>query len=70
MKFLGHVVSQEGVLVDPAKIDIILQWERPKNITEIHSFIGLVGYHIRFVEGFSRIAVPLTRLTRKDVKFV
>ena len=67
MKFLGHVVSQEGILVDPAKVDTILQWQRPKNVMEIHNFLGLAGYYRRFIEGFSRIVAPLTRLTRKDV---
>ena len=44
-KFLGHVVSQEGISVDLAKIDAILQWERPKNVIEIRSFLGLAGYN-------------------------
>ena len=70
VKFLGHIVSQEGISVDPAKIDAILQHERPMNITEIRSFLGLARYYRRFVEGFSRIAALLTRLTRKDVRFV
>ena len=56
--------------MDPAKIDVILQWERPKNVTEIRSFLGLDGYYRSFIEGFSRIATPLMRLTRKNVRFV
>ena len=70
MEFLGHIVSQEGISVDLAKIDAILQWERPKNVTEICSFLRLAGYFRCFIEGFSRITAPLARLTRKDVKFV
>ena len=69
VKFLGHIVSQEGISVDPAKIDAILQWERPRNVIEIHSFLGLEGYYRLFVDNFSRIAAPLTKLTRKDVRF-
>ncbi|WRX15687.1 Reverse transcriptase domain - like 10 [Theobroma cacao] len=67
--FLGHVVSGARIYVDPKKIEAILQWEQPRTVTEIHSFLGLVGYYRRFVEGFSLIAAPLTRLTRKGVKF-
>ncbi|NBK90378.1 RNA-directed DNA polymerase, partial [Listeria monocytogenes] len=67
--FLGHVVSKHGVSVDPAKIEAIQSWEQPKSVTEVRSFMGLAGYYQRFVEGFSRIATPLTQLTRKDTKF-
>ncbi|WRX23577.1 Reverse transcriptase domain - like 10 [Theobroma cacao] len=68
--FLGHVVSRTGIYVDPKKVEAILQWEQPKTVTEIRSFLGLAGYYRRFVQGFSLIAAPLTRLTRKGVKFV
>ena len=67
--FLGHVVSGEGIFVDPRKIEAIVSWEQPKNVTEIRSFLGLARYYKRFVENFSLIAAPLTRLTRKGVKF-
>ena len=70
VKFLGHLISQDGITVDPAKIDSIIQWERPKNVTEVRTFLGLAGYYHRFVENFSRIAMPLTKLTKKEVKFV
>ena len=68
--FLGHIVSEEGVAVDPAKIEAIINWKQPKTVTEIRSFLGLVGYYRRFVEAFARLAGPLTTLTRKDHKFV
>jgi hypothetical protein len=68
--FLGHVISAEGILVDPIKVEAVLKWERPTNVTEIRSFLGLVGYYRRFIEGFSTIASPLTKLTRKEVGFV
>ena len=68
--FLGHVVSRDGVAVDPSKVEAVLQWQRPKNATEIRSFLGLAGYYRRFIEGFAKIASPLTKLTRKAVRFV
>ncbi|EOY31685.1 Uncharacterized protein TCM_038736 [Theobroma cacao] len=67
--FLGHVVFGAGIYVDPKKIEAILQWEQPRTVTEIRSFLGLAGYYRRFVQGFSLIAAPLTRLTRKGVKY-
>ncbi|KAK9057437.1 hypothetical protein SSX86_022272 [Deinandra increscens subsp. villosa] len=69
VQFLGHVVNAQGVLVDPAKVEAVAGWRTPKNPTEIRSFLGLAGYYRRFIQDFSKIAVPLTRLTRKDVKF-
>lgn len=70
VKFLSHVISQEGIVVDRSKIDSILNWDRPKTVSKIKSFLGLVGYYRCMVEMFSRITLPLTRLTRKEVKFV
>ena len=67
--FLGHVISAEGVSVDPQKIEAMVNWKRPKNVSEVRSFLGLAGYYRKFVEGFSKIATPLTKLTRKDVKY-
>ncbi|XP_020520313.1 uncharacterized protein LOC110006877 [Amborella trichopoda] len=68
--FLGHIISKEGVAVDPCKIEAALKWERPANVSEFLSFLGLVGYYRCFVEGFSKIALPLTGLTQKELKFV
>ncbi|TYK28169.1 gag protease polyprotein [Cucumis melo var. makuwa] len=68
--FLGHVVSSEGVSVDPAKIEAMTNWPRPSTVSEIRSFLGLAGYYRRFVEDLSRIASPLTQLTRKGTPFV
>ena len=69
VRFLGHVVSASGVSVDPEKVYAVMSWERPKSVFEIRSFLGLAGYYRRFIEDFSRIAAPMTRLTRKEVKF-
>ena len=69
MGFLGHIVSAEGIRVDPSKISAIVNWSPPKNVSEVRSFLGLAGYYRRFVQGFSMIASPMTRLLQKDVKF-
>nr|KYP67410.1 Transposon Ty3-I Gag-Pol polyprotein [Cajanus cajan] len=66
VKFLGHVISAEGIVVDPAKVESVLQWERPRTVTNIRSFVGLAGYYQRFIEGLSKIVAPLTQLTRKE----
>jgi len=66
--FLGHIILAEGISVDPRKVEAVLKWERPTNITEIRSFLGLVGHYRRFIEGFSTIAITMTRLTRKETK--
>ena len=67
--FLGHVISVEGVSVDPHKIEAVASWKPPKSVSEVRSFLGLAGYCRKFVEGFSKIAAPLTKLTRKDYKY-
>ncbi|GJS33664.1 putative nucleotidyltransferase, ribonuclease H [Tanacetum coccineum] len=59
----------EGIHVDPAKIESIKDWASPKTPTEIRQFLGLAGYYRRFIEGFSKIAKPMTKLTQKNVKF-
>ena len=69
VSFLGHIVSAEGIRVDPVKIEAIVNWKPPQNVTEVRSFLGLAGYYRRFVQGFSVIASSLTRLLRKGVKF-
>ncbi|XP_073119989.1 uncharacterized protein [Henckelia pumila] len=67
--FLGHIISKDGVSVDPKKVEAVMDWPRPKTVTEIRSFLGLAGYYRKFVEGFSSIAIPLTKLTQKNSKF-
>ncbi|GJV16672.1 putative reverse transcriptase domain-containing protein [Tanacetum coccineum] len=70
VQFLGHVIDSQGIHVDPAKIEFIKDWASPKTPTEIRQFLGLAGYYRRFIEGFSKIAKPMTKLTQKKVKFV
>ncbi|XP_074322876.1 uncharacterized protein LOC141659849 [Apium graveolens] len=67
--FLGHIVFGRGIELDPVKVEAITNWPRPRNVTEVRSFLGLAGYYMRFVEGFSSIALPLTQLMRKGIKF-
>jgi len=69
VQFLRHVISQNDIAVDPSKVQAILLWEQPKNITEIRSFLGLADYYRKFIEGFSKLALPLTKLTRKGQPF-
>ncbi|GKD75780.1 putative reverse transcriptase domain-containing protein, partial [Tanacetum coccineum] len=69
VQFLGHVIDSEGIHVDPTKIESIKDWASPKTPTEIHQFLGLAGYYRQFIEGFSKIAKPMTKLTQKNVKF-
>ncbi|GJZ83349.1 putative reverse transcriptase domain-containing protein [Tanacetum coccineum] len=65
VQFLGHVIDSKGIHVDPAKIESIKDWTSPKSPTEIRQFLGLAGYYRRFIEGFSKIAKPMTKLTQK-----
>ena len=67
--FLGHVVSASGVSVDLERVEVVMSWERSKSVFETRSFLGLAGYYRRFIENFSRITAPMTRLTRKEVNF-
>ncbi|GJR57451.1 putative reverse transcriptase domain-containing protein [Tanacetum coccineum] len=69
VQFLGHVIDCQGIHVDPAKIESIKDWASPKTPTEIRQFLGLAGYYRRFIEGFSKIAKPMTKLTQKKVTF-
>ena len=68
--FLGHIVSKDGIQVDPQKIEAVFEWPRPISVIEIRSFLGLAGYYRRFVQDFSRVAAPMTRLTQKNVRFI
>eukprot|EP00253_Pinus_taeda_P020519 PITA_20519 len=69
IQYLGHVITKEGIAVDPEKIRTIMEWPIPKDVTDIRSFMGLPGYYRRFVEGFSRVAYPITSLHKKGKVF-
>ncbi|GKE16939.1 reverse transcriptase domain-containing protein [Tanacetum coccineum] len=69
VQFLGHVIDSKGIRMDPAKIESVKDWASPKTPTEIRQFLGLAGYYCRFIEGFSKIAKSMTKLTQKNVKF-
>ena len=68
--YLGHVISGKAIVVDPAKVEAIMEWPTPTNVTEVRSFMGLAGYYRQFVEGFLKIANPITELQKKNKKFV
>ena len=70
VKYLGHVVSKDGVATDPSKLKIVQDYPTPAKVTEVKSFLGFVGYYRKFIKDFCKIAEPLTNLTRKDVSFV
>ncbi|GJT02447.1 putative reverse transcriptase domain-containing protein [Tanacetum coccineum] len=70
VQFLGHVIDSQGIHVDPAKIEAVKNWASPTTPTEIRQFLGLAGYYRRFIEGFSKIAKPLTELTQKNKKYI
>ena len=70
VSFLGHIISKDGIKVDPAKVGAVSKWKRPENPTKSRSFIGLAGYYWRFVKDFSKIAGPMTELIKKSKKFI
>ena len=70
ISFLGHIISKDGITVDPFKVEAVAKWKQTENLTEIRNFLGLTEYYRRFIQDFSRIAGPLTELTKKHGKFV
>ena len=69
VSFLGHIVSKEGIRVDPKNIEVVVERKPPRNVTEVRSFLGLACYYKRFIKGFSMTAAPMSRLLQKNVKF-
>ncbi|XP_071153399.1 uncharacterized protein [Mytilus edulis] len=70
VRFLGHIVSEEGISTDPEKIKAVKEWPTPTNITEVHSFLCLCGYYRKFIKSFAHIAKPLHKITEKETNFV
>lgn len=70
ISYLGHVISRNGVQMDPSKVETIVKWPEPKNVSDVRSFLGLVGYYRKFLSGFGEISAPLVELTKKDFKWV
>ena len=66
---MGHVVSKDGIVVDPKKIRVIMEWVAPKNVDGVRYFMGLAGYYRRLIRNFSQFAYPITSLQRKGKKF-
>ena len=67
--FLGHILSENGISVDPTKVQEVMDWKAPTSVHEVWSFLGLAGYYCRFIPNFSKIAKPMARLLQKDEKF-
>ena len=70
ISFLGHIISKDGITVDPAKVNAVSKWKQPENPTKIRSFLDLVGYYRQFFSKFSKIARPLYELIKKNIKFI
>jgi hypothetical protein len=70
VQFLGHVLSAEGVAVDPGKVKDILNWKPPISVLEVQSFLGMAGYYRRFIPDFSKVAKPIMELLKNQTKFI
>jgi hypothetical protein len=67
--FLGHIISKGGISMDPSKAQDVSSWKVPASIGDIRSFLGLVRYYLRFIEGFLKISKPMIELLEKEKKF-
>ena len=66
IEYLGHVISEEGVATDPAKIQNMLQWPKPNSLKSLRGFLGLTGYHRRFIKDYEKVSQPIFVLLKKD----
>ena len=66
---MGHILSEDGISIDPSKMQEVMDWKAPTLVHEVRSFLGLAGYYRRFIPDFSKIAKPMTKLLQKDEKF-
>mmetsp|Transcript_2979 Transcript_2979/g.8067 ORF Transcript_2979/g.8067 Transcript_2979/m.8067 type:complete len:250 (+) Transcript_2979:1-750(+) len=69
LKYLGHIISADGIRVDPSKIDVVQKWPAPTSVTGVRQFLGFANYFRRFIQGYATLAVPLNRLTKQDVRW-
>jgi hypothetical protein len=69
ISFLGHIISEGGISVDPSKVKDVLSWNTPQSVSDIRSFLGLAGYYRRLIEGFSKISKTMTELLEKGKTF-
>jgi hypothetical protein len=70
VQFLDHVISSEGIFVDPGKVQEVLDWKPPMIVHQVHRFLGLVGYYHRFILNFSKISKPISDLLMKEENFI
>ena len=69
VKYLGMIVSIQGMKMDPSKVDTVLQWNAPRTLKDLQAFLGFANFYRRFIKGFSKTALPLTKATKKDEVF-
>jgi hypothetical protein len=69
VSFIGHIISEGGISIDPNKVKDVLSWNTPQNVLNTRSFLGLIGYYRRFIKGFSKISKPMTKLLAKGKTF-